>query len=512
MKFSALLSLLSEGEVLSPYPEAEVMGVTCDSRKVGPGYIFVAIPGALTDGHLYVNQAIERGARAVVVEQIQALDGVCQVRVPWARRALAELSRAFYGYPDRDLYMMGVTATNGKTTTTSMVHHILKREGVPASVIGSVAYSFGDEKVPSLLTTPESSDLHAMFKRQLEEGIRAVAMEVSSIAVAQCRVYGIEYDAVAFLNITPDHMPDHGSFEAYYEAKAGLIRGAGPGVPVILNRDEEPVIRLAGETKGQVVTLGIGEGADLAAQNLKLPGGIPHFDLVVRSPLKIGRGEVMPGSWPVTLRVAGRHSVYNALAAIAITLSYGVDLEKAIAHLATFPGVERRLQILYNREFIILDDHISDEDNTRKMLEALEVMGEGKKVHIIYAVRGNRGVEVNREVAGQFALFKDRVNWGTFVVTTSEDVAKKRDVVHKEEFEAVMEDLTAAGYDITYVAGLEDSIQKLLPQVREGEIFVLAGSHNMDRGGRLALNLLASMKEPEERGSILEILDDRMMG
>lgn len=512
MKFEPLLSLLSEGEILSPCPKAEVMGVSCDSRKVEPGFIFVAIPGALTDGHLYIGQAVERGALAVVVEQTQALEGVCQVRVPWARRALAELSRAFYAYPDRDLYMMGVTATNGKTTTTSMVHHILKGEGVPVSVIGSVAYSFGDEKVPSVLTTPESSDLHAMLKRQREEGIQAVAMEVSSIAVAQCRVYGIEYDALAFLNITPDHMPDHGSFEAYYEAKAGLIRGAGLGVPVILNRDEGPVIRLAGETRGQVVTIGIGEGADFSAQNLRLPGGIPHFDLVVRSPLKIGRGEVMPGSWPVSLGVAGRHSVYNALAALAITVSYGIDLDKAIAHLESFPGVERRLQILYNREFIILDDHISDEDNTRKMLEALEVMGEGKKVHIIYAVRGNRGVEVNREVAGQFALFKDRINWGTFVVTTSEDVAKKRDVVHQEEFDAVMEDLTQAGYELTFVSGLEDAIHGLLPQVQEGETFVLAGSHNMDRGGRMAINLLASMKGEEEREGILEILDGRMMG
>lgn len=193
-------------------------------------------------------------------------------------------------------------------------------------------------------------------------------------------------------------------------------------------------------------------------------------------------------------------------------VSYGIGLEAAIGHLETFPGVERRLQILYDREFTLLDDHISDEDNTRKMLEALEVMTEGRPVHIIYAVRGNRGVEVNREVARQFALFRDRIHWETFIVTKSVDVANARDVVHDEEFDAVMEDLTAAGYDISYVPELTAAIEGLLPQVGDKEVCILAGSHNMDRGGRIALNLLASMKAEEERSEILKVLEGRMMG
>lgn len=535
MTLEAILKVLTEGQVLSPCPAKEVKGVTCDSRKVEAGFIFVAIPGALTDGHLYIGQALEKGALAVVVERDQVLEGVCQVLVPIARRALAELSRAFYGYPDRDMFMMGVTATNGKTTTTSMVHHILSKLGVASSLIGSVAYSVGEERTRSVLTTPESSDLQALFSKQREAGVEVVAMEVSSIAEAQYRVFGIDYDAVAFLNITPDHMPDHGSFDAYYAAKAQLVKGVRPGIPVILNRDDPLVFALSQDTPGQVLFIGIADdmsiNTDIAynthlnernghtkpetllyADRLRLPTGIPHFDLVVERSVKIGRGELQAGRWPVSLGIPGRHSVYNALAALLLVVSYGVGLEAAIGHLETFPGVERRLQILYDREFTLLDDHISDEDNTRKMLEALEVMTEGRPVHIIYAVRGNRGVEVNREVAAQFALFRDRINWKTFIVTNSVDVARDRDVVHPEEFAAVMEDLTAAGYDISYVPELTAAIEGLLPRVGEKEVFVLAGSHNMDRGGRIALNRLASMKAEEERSEILKVLEGRMMG
>lgn len=513
MQLPELLGVLSNSQSLSDIPDLEVKGVTCDSRAVLPGFVFVAIPGALTDGHLYIESALDKGAIAIVLERPAQIPGLVQVRVPQSRQALAELSRAFYDYPDRDLYMIGVTATNGKTTTTSMLRHILTSKDVMTSVIGSVSYSFGDEKKQSVLTTPESSDLHAMLARQKESGVQVVSMEVSSIAESQCRVYGIEYDAVAFLNITPDHMPDHGSFEAYYEAKASLVRNVKEGTPVILNRDEPLVDALRDETPGQVITMGLESvDTDVGAENLSMPGGIPRFDFVIRRPLKTRRGEAAPGRYPVQLAVPGRHTVYNAMTALVLAITYGIAPEDAVAAISSFPGVERRLQIIYQKDFTMIDDHVSDEDNTRKMLEALEVMTEGRPVKIIYAVRGNRGVLVNREVIGQFAEFRKRINWARFIVTDSLDVARPRDVVHKEEHDAVITDLENAGYDISYEPNLTDAISKLLPQIEEGEFFVLAGSHNMDKGARIALNFLADMKPEEERASILKILDGRMMG
>ena len=178
MKLTQLLHSLSEAEILYLPSDVDVTGVTCDSRNVGPGYVFVAIPGALTDGHLYIEEAIRRGAVAIVVERPQFLNNVAEIKVTNARRALAELSRCFFHYPDLDLFMVGVTATNGKTTTTSMVQHILRSYGIETSVIGSVAYSYGDVRVKSNLTTPESSDLHAMLAEQRDAGVKVVAMEV----------------------------------------------------------------------------------------------------------------------------------------------------------------------------------------------------------------------------------------------------------------------------------------------------------------------------------------------
>lgn len=513
MRLSQLLTALSESEILSMPHDPVVRGVTCDSRQVGQGYIFVAIPGTLTDGYLYIGQAVSKGAVAIVTERAAGPAGVAEIKVPLARRALAELSRAFFGYPDRDLFMIGVTGTNGKTTTTSMVQHILTSQGVMTSLIGSVAYGYGDQKIPSSLTTPDSSDLQRMLRDHYRAGVQVVAMEVSSVAEAQYRVYGIEYDAVAFLNITPDHIPDHGSFEAYYQAKAMLVRNVRPGVPVILNRDEPDVYRLRHETGGQVISMGIGQpDALVSAENLTLPGGFPHFDLLIRHELACERGSIKPGRWPVRLIVPGRHSVYNAMTAIILAGCCGVDPADSAGALASFSSVERRLQIIYQNDFTMIDDYVHDEDNTRKMLEAVAVMAEGRPVHIVYAIRGNRGIQVNREVAGQFRQFRDQINWQTFMVTSSRDTASSRDLVSNEEEKVVLEDLADAGYRIRYEANLTDAIRKVLPLVRQDDFVILAGAQNMDKGARIALNLLAGDKPEEEREAILKILQGRVVG
>lgn len=514
MQLTQLLHSLSELEVLHLPSDPSVAGVTCDSRNVKPGYVFVAIPGALTDGHLYIEEAIKRGAVAIVVERPQFLkNDVAEIKVTVARRALAELSRCFFHYPDLDLFMIGVTATNGKTTTTSMVQHILRTFDIETSVIGSVAYSYGDVRIKSNLTTPESSDLHAMFAEQCDAGVKVVAMEVSSIAEAQYRVYGIDYNIVCFLNITPDHMPDHGTFAQYYLEKLKLVERVSKGVPVILNRDDQRVYEARHRTPGDVITISIDHrDVTITADCLDMKGGIPSFKYTILEPFKTLEGESVTGSWQINLKVAGRHSVYNAMAALTICLYYGVKIEDAICALECFTGVERRLQIIYDGEFIMIDDHISDEDNTLKMLEALEVMSEGKPVHIVVAIRGNRGVLVNREVIAQFAKFRDRINWKTFYVTSSVDTARTRDIVHDDEREAVLSDLKAAGYEFIYEPNLTDSIEKTLPYVKPDEIYVLAGSHNMDKGARIALNFLVKIRPDLDNGTILKPLDNRLMG
>ncbi len=513
MKLSQLLPSLSEAQIINLPFDPEISGVTYDSRKVKPGCIFVAIPGMKTDGHLFIGEAVKRGAVAVVVEKPQSLEKIAEIRVNNCRRALAELSRSYFEFPDLDLFMVGVTATNGKTTTTSMVQHILRSYDIEAAVIGSVAYSYGGKREKSNLTTPESSELHAMLAEQRDAGVEVVAMEVSSSAEAQYRVYGIDYDVVCFLNITPDHMPDHGSFEQYYLEKLKLVENVSQGVPVILNRDDPRVYESRNITKGDVITISIDHrDVTISAEKLDMTGGFPQFEYTVNEPFYTCEGEIESGSWPVKLKVAGRHTVYNTMAAITISLYYGIGVEDAIKAMETFPGVERRLQVIYDGDFMMIDDHISDEDNTRKMLEALVVMTEGKPVHIVVAIRGNRGVLVNREVIAQFALFRDKINWKTFYVTSSVDTARTRDIVHDDEREAVLSDLEEAGYSFVYEPNLVQSIHETLPLAKPGEFYVLAGSHNMDKGARIALNYFAELRPDLDRDAILKPLENRLMG
>jgi UDP-N-acetylmuramoyl-L-alanyl-D-glutamate--2,6-diaminopimelate ligase len=315
------------------------------------------------------------------------------------------------------------------------------------------------------------------------------------------------------LNITPDHMPDHGTFEQYYLEKLKLVERVSEGVPVILNRDDPHVYEARHVTPGDVITISIDHrDVTITADSLKMAGGIPSFKYTVLRPFRTLEGERESGSWQVNLKVAGRHSVYNAMAAITICSYYGIEVEDAIRAIERFTGVERRLQIIYDGDFTIIDDHISDEDNTLKMLEALEVISAGRPVHIVVAIRGNRGVLVNREVIAQFAKFRDKINWKTFYVTSSVDTARPRDVVHDDEREAVLSDLTTAGYNYTYEPNLTESIVATLPVVKLGEVYVLAGSHNMDKGARIALNFLADSRPDLDREEILKPLRGRLMG
>ncbi len=200
------------------------------------------------------------------------------------------------------------------------------------------------------------------------------------------------------------------------------------------------------------------------------------------------------------------------MTAIILAGCCGVDPADSAGALASFLSVERRLQIIYQNDFTMIDDYVHDEDNTRKMLEAVAVMAEGRPVHIVYAIRGNRGIQVNREVAGQFRQFRDQINWQTFMVTSSRDTASSRDLVSNEEEKVVLEDLADAGYRIRYEANLTDAIRKVLPLVRQDDFVILAGAQNMDKGARIALNLLAGDKPEEEREAILKILQGRVVG
>ena len=225
--------LLDGAEILSQEGNPSVTGIDYDSRRLQPGFVFVAMKGESTDGNRYIDQAIAKGAVAVVSDSAkeQARPGVAWAQVPHGRRALARLSANFYKKPAEKLATTGITGTNGKTTTTFIVEAVLRAAGRKNALVGTVEYHVADEVLPAPHTTPEALELNRMFARALANGATEAVMEVSSHALAQERVFGIPFDVAVFSNLTRDHLDFHGTFDEYFAAKKILFAGCGTAAP-----------------------------------------------------------------------------------------------------------------------------------------------------------------------------------------------------------------------------------------------------------------------------------------
>src|ERR1043166_1535643 len=303
--------------------DRDITGITYDSRRVMPGNLFVAMRGEHTDGHRFVEAAIERGASAVVLERDAGLSPrATRIKVKDARRTLALASAQFYSHPSQQLKVVGVTGTNGKTTTAFMVKAILESAGTEAGVLGTVQYQIGQRIIPAARTTPESVDIQDMMSQMLRSGCGGVSMEVSSHALDQHRVAGIDFDVAIFTNLSQDHLDYHQTMELYFEAKVKLFKMLGSvrksGCAVV-NADNEYGRRLVARLGGEnaVVTYGVSSEATIRAVDVRVSAD--GTDVVVRTP----RGHL-----PISLPLIGRYNVSNALAAIGAALSLGIDLDR----------------------------------------------------------------------------------------------------------------------------------------------------------------------------------------
>lgn len=288
--------------------------------KVQPNSLFVCIKGYLTDGHLYLEDAYSQGARAAIVEAFNPNVKIPQFKVKNSRRALALLGHGFYGAPSEAITTIGITATNGKTTTSFMVNEILEAAGLDTGLMGTVVVKIKDSKEAATLTTPESLDVHGYFHKMKAAGVSHCTMEVSSSALELDRVTGVDFDVVALNNISREHIDQHGSFEAYYNFKASLIRNAKANALVVLNLDDPYSKALIQETKGQVFTYGVSDQTgDVFISDLDLSSGKASFMVHYKD---------QETSFPIALSIPGYHCVYNAL--VAITIAKALKLRPEI--------------------------------------------------------------------------------------------------------------------------------------------------------------------------------------
>ena len=382
MKLGRLLQAAPEARLREGSAATEIAGLAYDSRAVQPGYLFFALPGAKTDGGLYVEEAARRGAVAVVHENGMRLPReLADVAAACARRAMADLSAEFYGNPSQKLRIIGVTGTNGKTTTTFMIRDILRAAGTDCGLIGTIQYEFGGRFISAARTTPEALDLQRMFFECLQAGGRAVAMEVSSQGLAAERLRGTRFAAAVFTNLSVDHLDFHKTMEAYFEAKKRLFDALPKSAPAVVNVDDPYGRRLAADPAlaGRLITFGCDPSARVRASDLRLSETGSSF--LAATPW---------GEMRVELALAGRFNVMNALAAMAVGGALGIPLESmaaAFKKMAAVPGRLERIEDSKGRHIFV--DYAHTEDALRNVLQTLRENAPGRLI-CLFGCGGNR--------------------------------------------------------------------------------------------------------------------------
>ncbi len=379
MKLAYLLEELEILERVGPQDDPEAAGIVYDSRKAAPGSVFVALRGITSDGHAYIGDAVQRGAAAVVAEDLKGLGGgVPAVRVRDSRKALALIAARFYGRPQDELNLIGITGTNGKTSTTYILESILEAAGRRPGVIGSINYRFGGEALPAPVTTPESLDLMRLLREMADSGVTDVAMEVSSHALDQGRVSGCPFQVVVFTGFSRDHLDYHRTMDDYFRAKCLLFRpldqrGVPGDGPAVINLDDpkgEALVRLCTRP---VVTYGLGGECLIRAGDLREePAGLRA---VLRAP---------EGSCSIESPLIGRVNVYNILAAAGAALALGLGLDAVEGGVRRLPGIPGRLEKVENPLGLsLVVDYAHTPDALSKVLETLRPLVRGRLITVV---------------------------------------------------------------------------------------------------------------------------------
>jgi UDP-N-acetylmuramoyl-L-alanyl-D-glutamate--2,6-diaminopimelate ligase len=383
----SLLKLLDATEVIQSTadPRTRVESLSCDSRQTVPGTLFFALRGARLDGAKFVAQAAENGAVAIVSDAALPTCASPLIRVPDARAAMADIAAAFHGSPANKLKVMGVTGTNGKTTTAFLVKHLLDADQRRCGLIGTVKYCVGDTAFDAPRTTPESLDLQQLLAQMLDAGNKAVAMEVSSHALVQHRARAIDFDTAVFTNLTQDHLDYHRTMEEYFEAKATLFEGLAAQkkkkARAVINIDDRYGHRLSERFKRRipVITYGQRVGSNFRASDIRFDATGSEYHLEAR-----GR------SYLVRLPLIGSFNIYNSLAAIAASAAMGMELRSAVAAIARAPQVPGRLErVPAKRSFQVFVDYAHTDDALRNVLRTLRELRPSRLI-TVFGCGGDR--------------------------------------------------------------------------------------------------------------------------
>jgi UDP-N-acetylmuramoyl-L-alanyl-D-glutamate--2,6-diaminopimelate ligase len=446
-------------EVLQGSTACSLAGITGDSRKVGVGWAFVAVPGTKADGHTFIAQALAQGAAVLLVDrplEVTAPRSVCCLRVSDTRQALAHLAAAFFNHPSRQLRLIGVTGTNGKTTSTYLLEAVLQAHGLRPGVIGTITYRYGGHERPAHQTTPPAEDIQRLLREMVDAGVSDCAMEVSSHALAQHRVWGCQFGAALFTNLTQDHLDYHADMSAYFAAKARLFTMYQPGVAV-LNYDDPAARKLLHETRAPVITYGFSPEAEVGVEHLEMDAR--GIELTVRLDRR-----------PVTLRsrLIGRHNVYNILGVLATAKGLGLGVEptlQGIERLRTVPG--RFEGVSAGQPFSVLVDYAHTDDALRNVLQAARGIASGRII-VVFGAGGDRDRDKRARMGRVAAQYAD------LAVITSDNPRTEAPMAIIRAIEAGFQEV---GQPSQYCL-IEDrahAIHKAIGLAQAGDVVIIAG-------------------------------------
>jgi UDP-N-acetylmuramoyl-L-alanyl-D-glutamate--2,6-diaminopimelate ligase len=464
---TTLLEALPDKTVLGTLPGA-VTGIAYDSRKVAAGQLFVAIPGFKQDGGRFAADAVGRGAAAVVFEGADPLPGSATARilVPSSREALARLADAYHAHPSRRLTVIGITGTNGKTTTSLLVEALLGAHGRPTGVIGTIQYRVGPQAEPASQTTPEALELQALLARMVREGVGGVAMEVSSHALALRRVDGIELDVAVFTNLTQDHLDFHRTFEAYREAKtrlfALLATSRKPYRAAVVNTDDPAgaaMLAAAGaDARVRAIAFGLRAPAELRPRRWE--SGLEGIRLELAS----SRGPI-----EIVSPLVGEHNVMNLLGAVGVGLALDMEprrIGETLSRVATVPGRFERVEA--GQPFLVVVDYAHTPDALERVLAtARKLVGKGGRLGVVFGCGGDRDRGKRPIMGGIAARLADRA-W-----VTSDNPRTERPEAILAEIETGIPPAAAGRHES--LADRRSAIEAAVGWAREGDVVVIAG-------------------------------------
>ncbi len=444
----------------------QITGVAYDSRKVELGNLFVAIKGFQSDGHQYIQQALDNGAIAVIVTE----EEYCGFDFPWilvedSRLALAEISSAYYGHPSEKLTVIGVTGTNGKTTTTNLIAHILESQGHTVGLIGTNHIRIGQEILPVSRTTPESSDLQALLAQMVEKGAEYAVMEVSSHALELARVACCEFDVVVFTNLTQDHLDYHETMENYCKAKTKLFtmldrskRKEGVDKTAVINIDDPWAAQFMVATAMPMVTYGIDKDASWKAEQVTIAADGASFTV---------------DDMPVKLQLTGKFNIYNALAALSVGAALGIDEKAVIQALESAHGVAGRFQrVAGSGDYTVLVDYAHTPDGLKNVIETALEFAQGRVI-TVFGCGGDRD-RTKRPKMGAIAAELSQY----CVVTSDNPRTEEPKAIIADILPGVEAHMQPEQYLVEPDRHL--AIQAAVRMARPGDVIILAGKGHED--------------------------------